>query len=452
VTDTDVIVIGAGAAGVEAALVAAASGARVTVVSDGPVGGTCVHSGCVPSNVMLHAAEAHAREAASGHWFDLAAVQLAAGRVAERMASGAQRSLSSAGVELVTGRARLTPGGVRVTGAAGDRDLTAAATIIATGAKTRVPDLGQPVGDKRVLSSTDALSLDKLPKRAAVVLGGPLGLEWASFLSNAGAEVTVLEEAETLRSVDDEEAATYLADVLSRRGIQVRTGTRVARLTCSAEEVVLSLETDGDVGDLAVDAVVFGDFRTPDTASLGLDAIGVKTDAAGAVIVDPMMRTSIPRIYAAGDATGAPYFAARARAQGRVAAQNCTGDGIAFRERAVPRALHTTPEAASVGITPAEAAGLGIKTAVGYAEFATSPRAMALGESDGIVKLLADTATGEILGASIIGADAADLIALIALAVDNELTVEDLARMPGAHPSLAELVAQAATGALTASI
>ncbi|HEX5118073.1 MAG TPA: FAD-dependent oxidoreductase [Pseudonocardiaceae bacterium] len=432
---SDVLVVGAGAAGAEAALTSARLGSQVTLVYAGELGGTCVNAGCVPSNALLHAA------ATRRAGFDIEAAHTAAGRVVNRVRDGVRRSLAAAGVHLLAGRLSFQDAHTAtVAGPDGEIIVTADRIVIATGATTYLPAVGD-VGDRRVITSADALGLGAVPARAVVVVGGHLGLEWATLLRHAGTQVTVIDEQPTLRAVADAEVAEFVAGQL---GVTVLVGSPVAAVKPADDEVLVSV-ADQEIG---ADLVLFADFRRPNTDGLGLDRIGVRVDDSGAVVVDDELRTTAPGISAAGDVTGGLMLAAEARVEGGLAAANLHGGSTPMRRDLVPRALHTDPEVASVGLTESQARDAGRPPAVGYAEYAGNARALVLGADGGVVKLVVDPVGEEILGATVVGPDAASTVALVALAMQAELTASDLIASNHAHPAVGELVVDAARAAL----
>lgn len=446
----DLLVIGTGAAGIEAALTARQDRVQVVVVGSGELGGTCVNAGCVPSNALLHAAEIH-RDGSLGTQFDLAAAHRAAGKVSTVVRESVRRRLSAAGVRIIEGRASLgDDGSTSIVTTEGELVMRPAQTIIATGATTVLPRVAH-LDHRRVLTSADALALQEIPRSAIVVLGGHLGLEWATFLRDAGTQVTVIEEFATLRSVPDAEVADYLSGLLEASGITIQTHARIMSVEPSDDAVTIT--TDGPSGDLALtaDVALFADFRHPNSAGLGLDKLGIELDPDGAIVVDDRLRTGVADIWAAGDVTGGLMLAAEARAEGAVAARNACGHESINDRRVIPRAVHTGPEAASVGMTEAQARESGANVAVGYAEYAGSARALILGADQGVVKLVSDAGTEEILGVSIVGRSAIELASLVALAMQAELTVSELARSNHAHPAIVELIVDASRAALVAA-
>ena len=454
----ELLVIGAGAAGVQAARTAAGLGVQVTVVSAGEIGGTCVNSGCVPSNALLHAAQAYDRDGAGAAGFDLAGAHRAAAKVVSRVRGSVRHGLAAAGVRIIEGRATLrAPGTVSIQAPGGEFLLQASKTIIATGATTILPPAAQAgqagqAGQHRVLTSAGALALQQIPRSAIVVLGGHLGLEWATFLRHAGSDVTVIEEFATLRGVGDAEVAEYFSSLLEARGIAVLTGCRVASVEPSPGDVTITAEGPSGQSRHRAQLALFADFRRANSAGLGLADAGIDTDAQAAIVVDASLRTKAPAIWAAGDVTGGLMLAADAQIEGAVAAENACGAASILDRRFVPRALHTDPEAASVGLTEAQARASGADVITGYAEYAGSVRALILGADQGVVKLICDAATEEILGAAIVGAGAIELASLLSLAMRAELTVSELSRSSHAHPAMSELIAEASRAVLASAI
>lgn len=439
----DVIVVGGGAGGLTAAQRAARRGASVVLVADGPLGGDCTHTGCVPSKTLLAAA-------AAGRTFDdaMTAVRAAVTRIA---ATEDEPSLARLGIEVVRGRGELVGAGrVRVEGA----DLDARHVIIATGATPTLPPVPGLDGIG-ALTHESVFSLDRRPGRLAVVGGGPIGCELAQAFARLGTRVTVIEAAERLLPVGDPDASTLIAAALTAEGIDVRAGARLEQATVDEGDRRLHL-ADGAV--VTVDQVLVATGRRPVTAGLGLDRLGVAVDPGGRIVVDDTCATNVAGVWAVGDVTPLGGLTHVAGHMGFVAATNATRSARSARlrppakvdRRVVPRVTFTDPEVAGIGVTEAEA-GKGARVSV--VRFDHVDRAVTAGREAGFVKLIAgprpvlgSVGGGQLLGATIVGPRAGDMIAEVALAMRTRVFTGRLAQTIHAYPTWSSAIQQAATG------
>lgn len=438
-TPLRVIVVGGGPAGYAAALEAARLGASVTLVEVERPGGQCVHHTCIPTAAMLSgtATFLDAQEAAFAGVFDLGEEirwgRLVArkDRLAAQLASGIGVSLARAGVEVVPGRANLvTPACVEIAG--GDGSTTrrdADAIVLATGARWVAPAIGG-VSPERVVTADVIHTLDA-PPRAAVVLGdGPaataFGVEYAVLLAAAGCATRLACASDVIVPALDTDLDPFVREGLATLGI----------------ECVGSVGEAGVTGD---EVVVAADTRVPQLEGLGLDAAGVAT--SGHILVDRMQRTAAATIFAAGDVTGGAMTSAAAEHAGRVAGANAAGAARLAATGAAPHLLHTVPEIGWIGCTEAAARSACVDARIGVVDVAWSARAVTVGNREGACKLVADAATGEILGVHVVGAGAAEILAVAALAMQAEITVEQLAETTQWHPAFAESLSAAARAA-----
>jgi dihydrolipoamide dehydrogenase len=450
----DVVVIGAGVGGYVCALRAAQLKLKTAIVESGPLGGVCLNWGCIPSKTLLHAAllKRHLEEAATFGLkvgpvtVDPAALRAHKDQVVAQLVKGVDLLLRRAGVEIVAGTAFLeSPRRVRVTAADGQvRTLETAHVVLATGATPQsLPFL--PVDGRVVLSAREALDLAQIPARLAVVGGGFIGMELATVYRALGSEVTVVEVLPSILANCDAEVVAILERRLRRTGIVVRTRTRVAGAAVTATGATLELQPEGGAAEtLAADQVLVAIGQRPRTGSLGLEALGVALGPQGFVRVDPQRRTSVDGIYAIGDVAGGALLAHKASHEGIVAAEAIAGRRVAFDDRAVPFAVFTDPEIAAVGLTEAEAATRGLEVRVGRFPLRALGKAQAIGETEGLVKVIAAAADDRLLGVHVVGPHAGDLIAEATLALELDATAEDLAAVIHVHPTLSEAVGEAA--------
>ncbi len=449
--DFDLIVIGAGPGGYVAAIRAAQLGLKVACVEKEPaLGGTCARVGCIPSKVLLEASERYrmAREPLAPYGvvvgevgLDLAAMMERKDQVVKGNTDGVAYLFKKHGIERFTGVGELAGRGrVLVRGADGDTELVAEHVILASG--SRVADLpGVEVDGERIITSDHAIALQEVPKRLVVIGAGAIGLELGSVWSRLGAEVTVLEYLDRVLPTMDREISREAEKVFSRQGLDIRTGVSVAGAKRTKQGVSVELEVGSAV---KADLVMVATGRAPYSEGLGLEAAGVETDAKGFVQVDDRFRTSLEGVYAIGDLIHGPMLAHKAEDDGvAVVEMIVTGAGHVDYDL-VPNVVYTDPEVASVGKTEEQLKEAGVPYRKGVFPFQANGRARVLGATEGKVKLLAHQQTDRLLGAHVIGARAGDLIAELVAALAFHASSEDVARLSHAHPTLAEVVKEAA--------
>ncbi len=428
-----VAVVGGGSAAFACALRAAERGARVTIVEAGTIGGTCVNVGCVPSKILLR--QAHVRHLAGHHPFeglerrapaaDAAALAAQrAARVAElRHAKYEALVEANPAITLVRGRARFEDAHtLRVALAGGgERTLRADRVLVATGARPAVPPVPGLAGTP-YWTSTEALAATRVPPSLLVLGGSAVGLELAQGFARLGSRVTVLELADRILPQADAEVSAALHAALEAEGIAIRTGTAAERV--SHREGRFRVETAGGV--LEAEALLVATGRRPNTEDLGLERAGVETDARGAIVVDERLRTSAPDVYAAGDCAALPQLVYVAAAAGTRAAENMTGGEARLELDVLPWVVFTDPQAAGVGLTEAEARARGLEVETRVLALDQVPRALASFDTRGMVKLVAERATGRLLGAHVVAAEGGEVIQSAALALRAGLTVHAL--------------------------
>jgi dihydrolipoamide dehydrogenase len=350
-------------------------------------------------------------------------------------------------IDWLKGRGRITgPGRVAVTGADGETDeVEVGAVVVATGSES-TPLRGVAIDETRILTSTGALAFDHVPARLAVIGGGYIGLEMGSVWQRLGAKVTIVEMLDRIVPNMDVELGRSLQRALMRQGIEFRLGAGLAGIRESEGALALALES-AEREPLVADAVLVAVGRRPFTEGLGLDVLGVACDPQGRVAVDDGFATNIAGIYAIGDAIRGPMLAHKAMEEGVAVAERLAGQKPLINYDAVPAVVYTRPEAASVGKTEEELKAAGIAYRTGKFPFTATPRARTNGDTEGFVKILADSATDRVLGVHIIGAEAGTMIAEAALAIEFGASAEDIARTCHAHPTLNEAVKEAALAA-----
>ena len=448
----DVIVIGSGPGGYVCAIRAAQLGLKVACVEKrDTLGGTCLNVGCIPSKALLQSSEEydHARHALADHGVMVGSVGLDLARMRARKAEVVGANVK--GVEFLFRKNKITwlKGTGRIA-AAGQVDVggtvyAAKHIVIATGSES-MPLPGINVDETRIVTSTGALELDKVPGHLVIIGAGVIGLELGSVWRRLGAEVTVVEYLDRICPAMDNEVATAFQRVLMKQGFKFRLGSKVTAATSGAEGVTLTVEPakGGPATQLQADIVLLAIGRRAYTEGLGLKAVGVATDERGRVRTDAHYATNVPGIYAIGDAIAGPMLAHKAEDEGVALAERLAGQAGHVNYGVIPSVVYTWPEIASVGQTEEELKAAGLAYTSGKFPFTANGRARAMGAMDGFVKILADKATDRLLGAHILGPDAGTLIAELATAMEFGASAEDVARICHAHPTLSEAVREAA--------
>ena len=451
----DVVIIGAGPGGYVCALRAAQLGLRVACVEkDASLGGTCLNVGCIPSKALLESTErlVATREALEEHGvtvgevgFELDKMMARKAAIVARLTGGIGALFKSKGVALVPGLGIIRDEStVVVRQEDGETLLETRAIVIATGsAPTALP--GVAFDGDRVGSSTDALSYAEVPRHLVVVGAGVIGLELGSVWRRLGARVTVLEYLDRILPGLDLELAKEARKILKKQGIGFELGARVTGAEVRAAEVVLRYEAaKGGAKEIEADRVLVAVGRKPVTAGLGCEAAGITLDDCGRVVVDDSFQTSCPGVFAIGDVIEGPMLAHKAEDEGIAVAEILAGGAGHVNYAAIPSIVYTHPEVASVGPSEEELKASGVPYARGRFRYGANGRAMALGETAGLVKVLAHAETDRLLAVHIIGARAGDLIAEAALAIELGASAEDVARAVHAHPTLSEILREAA--------
>ncbi len=449
----DLVVLGSGPGGYSAAFRAADLGLSVALVErHATLGGVCLNVGCIPSKALLHAAKvvSEAREMAEhGIRFgapeiDLDRLRGWKGKVVGQLTKGLEGLARQRKVTVVHGEGRfVSANGIEVSGDDGTQTLEFAHAIIAAGSEpVRLP--GIPYEDPRVIDSTGALELAAIPERMLVVGGGIIGLEMATVYMELGSRVSVVELTDDLMFGADRDLVKPLEKRL-RKGLEaVYTGTRVSRVEATEAALVAHFEGESAPANAAYDRVLVAVGRAPNGARIGADAAGVQVDERGFIAVDRQMRTNVAHIFAIGDIVGQPMLAHKAVHEGKVAAEVAAGHKAAFDAQVIPSVAYTDPEVAWVGMSETRAREEGVAVEKAVFPWAASGRSLALGRSEGQTKLLFDPESGRVIGAGIVGTNAGDLIAEVALAIEMGCDAEDIGLTIHPHPTLSETVAMAA--------
>lgn len=455
-TQYDIVIVGGGPGGYTAAIRASQLGLKVAIVERDRLGGICLNWGCIPTKALLRNAEIVTLLQHADEWgisfdnfqVDFTRVIKRSRGVADRISKGVEYLMKKNSVDVIRGAARLLSADtveVRAEGAAPAR-VTARHIILATGARPR-PLPGVPFDRKRIITSTEAMTLPSLPSSMAIIGAGAIGIEFASFYQALGTRVTVIEMMPSILPNEDRELTKLLASSLKKRGIELLTDSRVERAETNGNQVVVHVQTPEGARAVTADVALVAIGVQGNVEDLGLENLGVRVER-GCCVVDKEYRTSVPGVYAIGDVIGPPWLAHVASAEGI----NCV-EGIAGRQHAgvdyanVPGCTYCTPQLASVGMTEEKATAEGYALKIGRFPYRPLGKAMAVGETEGLVKLIFDERYGELLGAHILGADATELIAEAVLARKLEATGPDLFRTMHAHPTLSEAIMEAAAAA-----
>lgn len=459
-TDYDLIVIGAGPGGYVAAIRAAQLGMKVACVEKrSTLGGTCLNVGCIPSKVLLYASEQY--EAAQTQFenlgvivkdvqLDLAKMQAHKQSVIDANVAGIEFLLKKNKITWLKGTATITaPGHVSIE----DKIVTARSILIATGSES-VSLPGIEIDEKQVVTSTGALSLEKVPEHMVVIGGGVIGVELGSVWHRLGSKVTIVEYFDRLLPGFDKEVSLTFAKILEKKGISLKLAHKVEKIEKEGSQSQLTItNTAGDKTEhLSADVVLVSVGRRPITHGLGLEALGVPLDDKGRIKVNSQFQTNIAGIYAIGDVITGPMLAHKAEEEGVAVAELLAGQKPHVNYDLIPSVVYTDPEIAMVGKTEEVLKADSIDYTIGKFPFSANGRARAMNKTDGFVKILADKRTNKVLGVHIIGSHCSEMIAEIVLAMNFGASAEDIALTCHAHPTLTESIKEAALGTQKKSI
>jgi dihydrolipoamide dehydrogenase len=454
----DVVVIGAGPAGYVAAIRAAQLDQKTAIVDKQWLGGVCLNVGCIPSKSLLRNAEiAHIlRERGKDFGFSFENLELDYGvafkrsrQNSDRLTKGVGFLMKKNGIDVHMGSAKLTAKDtVKVTGEDGkETELKAKNIIVATGASAMVPGAWEVDGE-RVVTYLEAIMQEKLPKSVVIIGAGAIGVEFATIWHSYGVEVTIVEMLPHLVPLEDEEVSKELEKNFKKRGIKFLVGHKVEEIETLKTKVKVTVSAEGESQVLdAEQALVAIGFR-PNSKGLGLEELGVNISEHGFVEIDERMATNVPGIWAIGDVTGKLMLAHVGSAMGIICSENIAGaETITLDYEMMPRATYCQPQVASFGMTEAQANERGYDVKIGRFPFQPNGKALGLGDYAGFIKIVVDGKYGEILGAHLIGPEVTELLPELTLAHMMELTPNEIARNVHAHPTLSEVIMEAAHGA-----
>ena len=452
-TSFDLVVVGAGPGGYVAAIRAAQLGMKTAVVEREHLGGICLNWGCIPTKALLRSSEIfHVLQhldaygfSAKDISFDLGKVVKRSRAVAKQLSGGVAHLLRKNKVTVFDGAGRLAGPGKLTVDKGGNRvaELSAKHIILATGARARTLPGLEPDG-KLIWTYREAMVPEIMPKSLLVIGSGAIGMEFASFYRDMGAEVTVVEIVDRILPVEDEEISAFARKQFETQGIKIITGAKVQSMRPAGNSVSAQLEAGGKVQDLTVDRVIVAVGITANVEDLGLDGTKVRVEK-GRILVDEWSRTGEPGVYAIGDITGPPWLAHKASHEGVICVEKIAGvpDVHPLATGNIPGCTYTRPQIASVGLTEQAAREQGREVRVGRFPFLGNGKAIALGEPEGMVKTVFDAKTGELLGAHMVGAEVTELIQGYAVARTLETTEAELMHTVYPHPTLSEMMHEA---------
>jgi dihydrolipoamide dehydrogenase len=460
-TEFDAIVLGGGPGGYPCAIRLGQLGQSVACIEEEEYGGVCLNWGCIPSKALISNAHLYhkAQDADEvGLTFadvklDVAKMQTWKDGIVKKLTGGVRTLLKANGATIIEGRGKLIDAHtVQVEGKGGSKTLTARkGIVIATGSATiQVP--GFEFDGERIIGARQAVSLKAIPKRLVVVGGGVIGLELGMVYQAFGAELTVVELTPSLLPGTDPEAVKVVERTLKKRGAKIFTETRADGYELLESGVRVKLKTKNGAETVDCDQVLVAVGMKPRSRDLGLEALGVQIDPRGFVQTNDVCQTNVPGIYAIGDVSGPPMLAHKATKEGEVCAEVIAGHKAGKDWTSIPGIIFTDPEIATAGMSEADAAAQGFKVKIGKFPFSALGRAMSIRETDGFVKVVTDAATKRVLGVTVVGPSASDLISEAMLAVEMTATAEDLALTIHPHPTLGEAMMEAGAAAIGQAI
>ncbi len=455
-TSFDVIILGGGPAGYVAAIRAAQLGLATAIVEKEKLGGVCVNIGCIPTKALLHSAYiARLLKEAKEFGVEVGSVKTDYGvamkrsrQVSDQNSRGVEFLMKKNKVTVVKGSGVLQPGKKVKVG--GDVYEAKKGIIIATGSRVKgIPQIGLEINKSTVISSDEALFLEKTPASLAVIGAGAVGMEFADIFNAFGAKVTLIEALPRILPLEDVEASDTLVKSYKKRGIEVIAGAKVTKANVGRDKVALDVEAGGAKQTVEAAVVLMAAGRAVNTENIGLNECGIQLTDRGFIKVDQRLQTSTAGYYAIGDVAGPPMLAHKGSREGVVVAELLAGHKPhPIRYDNVPSVTYCHPEVASIGLTEEQCKERKLDYVAGKFPFSANGRARGTGETEGLVKILRDKKYGEILGAHIIGAHASEMIHELAVARENEYTVEEIDLAIHAHPTMSEAVAEAALDSL----
>ncbi|MGD6940758.1 dihydrolipoyl dehydrogenase [Cytobacillus gottheilii] len=457
----DLVILGGGTGGYVAAIRASQLGLKTALVEKGKLGGTCLHNGCIPSKALLRSAEVYATAKRSDEYgvmtsdvtVDFGKVQERKGKIVETLHKGVQHLMKQGKIDVYEGLGRILgpsifspmPGTISVEMNNGEENemLIPKNVIVATGSRPRTLP-GLEIGGN-VMTSDEALKLEEIPSSIIIVGGGVIGIEWASMLSDFGAEVTVIEYADRIIPTEDKEISKEMQRLMKKKGVKIVTNAKVLPETLSqGDQVTISAEVKGEQKQFSAEKLLVSVGRQANTEGIGIENTDIQVEK-GAILVNEYYQTKESHIYAIGDVIGGLQLAHVASHEGITAVEHIAGENPSPLDyRLISKCIYSSPEAASVGYTEDEAKEKGYKVKTGKFSFRAIGKALVYGESDGFVKIIADEETNDLLGVHMIGPHVTDMISEAGLAMVLDATPWEVAHTIHPHPTLSEAIGEAA--------
>ena len=456
----DVIIIGSGPAGYVCAIRAAQLGLKVCCVDKSVLGGTCLNIGCIPSKSLLHASQAYDQTKSyealgisfSSVSFDLNKIMQSKNDSVKTLTGGVNFLFKKNKITHKKGFAKIINNNeVEISNNINSELVKTKNIVIATGSEPSIPS-DALIDEKNILSSTGALSLDKVPGHLVIIGAGYIGLEMGSVWSRLGSKVTVIEYEDHILPNMDREIATNFQKILIKQGFDFKLSTSFNKVIKKNDKLSVLIENDGQTLEIDCDKILISMGRKPYSYGLNLKNIGVEMDKKGFIQTNKKFQTSLNNIYAIGDCKNGPMLAHKASEEGVAVAEILAGQAGQVNYDAIPSVIYTFPEVASVGKTEEELKNASIQYKVGKFPFTANAKATVMQETEGFVKIISDYKTDEVLGVHIVGADAGNLIAELVVAMEFGASAEDLARTCHAHPTLTESIKEAALNVDKSSI
>jgi dihydrolipoamide dehydrogenase len=455
-TEFDLVVVGSGPGGYVAAIRASQLGLKTAIVEREGLGGVCLNWGCIPTKALLKSGEVFEQLGHLGGYglsiegcaYDFEKVVARSRAVAKQLSSGVAFLMKKNKIEVIEGEAKLAKGDpapkVAVAlKAGGTREVQAGSVILATGARARtIPEAGLAPDGERVWSYREAMVPKACPKSLIVVGSGAIGIEFASFYRALGAEVVVIEALDRIVPVEDEEISAAAQKAFEKRGIKFRVGAKVGKLSAGKTGVSVTLEVGGKAETLEAEAAIVAVGIAGNVENLGLEALGVKIER-GHVVIGEHGSTGVPGLYAIGDVAGPPWLAHKASHEGVHCVEHIAGQAPVAVTSPIPGCTYSTPQIASAGLTEAQAKAAGREVKVGRFPFRVNGKAIAAGETEGLVKTVFDARTGALIGAHMIGAEVTEMIQGYVIAMTLEATEAELMATVFPHPTLSEVMHEA---------